>query len=319
MLSQYQKIQLQARMTSISRCLNTFPKPPWTHFYIFSTVYGQQEVFQRLAEIIPIPEPEKDHAEPTNYRAKALTSCLCKTLERMINKRLVWYLESNNLITKFQSGFRAERSTNDNLVRLEIFIRDAFIKREHVAVFFHLEKAYDTTWRYGILKDLHNFGLKGRLPNFIKSFLEDRTIQVRVGSTLSDLYDQEQGVPQGAILSIILCNVKLNDIINCLDYKTDGSLYVDELCICFRSKNMRTIERHLQQCLNRIEEMASDFPDRKLSAFISVNYGKYTTDYGSIVNGSARKSYLQMLDTVHHQGLRLALGAFVRLQYRVLL
>ena len=82
---------------------------------------------------------------------------------------------------------------------------------------------------------------------------------------------------------------------------------------------MRTIERHLQQCLNRIEEMASDFPDRKLSAFISVNYGKYTTDYGSIVNGSARKSYLQMLDTVRHQGLRLALGAFVRLQYRVLL
>ena len=61
-----------------------------------------------------------------------------------------------------------------------------------------MEKAYDTTWRYEILKELHNFGLKGRLPNFIKSFLEDRTIQVGVGSTLSDLYDQEQGVPQGA-------------------------------------------------------------------------------------------------------------------------
>ena len=72
-------------------------------------------------------------------RPIALTSC--KTLERMINKRLVWYLESNNLITKLQSGFRAERSTNDNLVRLETFIRDAFIKREHVvAVFFDLEK-----------------------------------------------------------------------------------------------------------------------------------------------------------------------------------
>ena len=99
--------------------------------------------------------------------------------------------------------------------------------------------------------------MKGRLPNFIKSFLEDRTIQVRVGSTLSDLYDQEQGVPQGAILSTTLFNVKLNDIINCLDYKTDGSLYVDDFCICFRSKNMRTIERHLQQCLNRIEDWAT--------------------------------------------------------------
>ena len=33
-------------------------------------------------------------------------------------------------------------------------------------------------------------------------------------------------------------------------------------------------------------------------------------DYGCIVYGSARKSYLQMLDTIHNQGLRLCLGAF---------
>ena len=48
----------------------------------------------------------------------------------------------------------------------------------------------------------------------------------------------------------------------------------------FRSKNMCTIERHLQQCLNRIktgqQEMASNFPNRKLSAFIFVNNRKYT-------------------------------------------
>ena len=33
-------------------------------------------------------------------------------------------------------------------------------------------------------------------------------------------------------------------------------------------------------------------------------------DYGCIVYGSARPSYIKMLNTVHHQGLRLALGAF---------
>ena len=163
----------------------------------------------RLATVIPIPKPGKDHAEPTNYRPIALTSCLCKTLERMINKRLVWYLESNDLISPIQSGFRSERSTNDHLIRLETFIRDAFVNREHVvSVFFDLEKAYDTTWRYRILKDLHDLGLKGRLPLFIQRFLEDRTMQVRVGSTLSDLYDQEQGVPQGSILSTTLFNIK---------------------------------------------------------------------------------------------------------------
>ena len=40
------------------------------------------------ATLIPIPKPGKDPAEPNNYRPIALTSCLCKTLERMINKRL---------------------------------------------------------------------------------------------------------------------------------------------------------------------------------------------------------------------------------------
>ena len=68
----------------------------------------------RLATVIPIPKPGKDPAEPTNYRPIALTSCLCKTLERMINKRLIWYLESYNLLSRYQSGFRAGRSTNDN-------------------------------------------------------------------------------------------------------------------------------------------------------------------------------------------------------------
>ena len=102
-------------------------------------------------------------------------------------------------------GFRSERGTNDtcNLIRLETFIRDAFIKQEQVVVvFFDLEKAYDATCSYGILRYLHELGLKRRLSIFIKSFLADRTIQVRVGSTLSDLLEQKQGVPQVSILSL---------------------------------------------------------------------------------------------------------------------
>ena len=90
MLSKYEKIHLQALITSIIKCLNTFPNLPLTHCYSFSVVYGQQEFFfpesSRLAIIIPIPKPGKDHAEPTNYRPIALTSCFCKTLERLINQ-----------------------------------------------------------------------------------------------------------------------------------------------------------------------------------------------------------------------------------------
>ena len=102
-------------------------------------------------------------------------------------------------------------------------------------------------------KNIHELGLRGRLPTLIENFLADRTMQVRVGSSLSDYYDQEQGVPQGGVLSTTLFNIKFNDIVKCLGNLNDCSLYVDDFCICYRSKSMGTIERQLQQNLNKIE------------------------------------------------------------------
>ena len=81
--------------------------------------------------------------------------------------------------------------------------------------------------RYGILNDIHKLGLRDRLPTFIENFLADRTMQVRVGSSLSDYYDQEQGVPQGGVLSTTILSIKINDIVKCLGNLTDCSLYVD--------------------------------------------------------------------------------------------
>ena len=100
----------------------------------------------REATVIPIPKPGKDRTDPNNYRPIALTSCLCKIMERMINHRLTWFLQDNNIITKYQCGFQKGKSTTDHLVRLETYIRQGFVKNQHtVGVFFDLEKAYDTT------------------------------------------------------------------------------------------------------------------------------------------------------------------------------
>ena len=220
---------------------------------------GQLPNTWKQAIIIPIPKPNKDHQQPSNYRPIALTSCLCKTMERMINNRLVWFLEHNGFIAKAQSGFRKQRSTQDHLVRMETFIRDGFIRGDHVvSVFFDLEKAYDTTWKYGIMRDLHEFGLRGRLPLFIQDFLSDRIFKVRVGSTYSNQYPQEMGVPQGSILSVTLFSVKINNIANIPSSEIDTTLFVDDFSISYRSKNMRSIERHMQLTLNRIQ----DFTDK---------------------------------------------------------
>ena len=59
------------------------------------------------------------------------------------------------------------------------------------------------------------------------------------------------GAPKGSILSVTF-NIKINNIVKCLNLEDEGSLYVDDFLICCKSKYIRTIERQLQQCLNKI-------------------------------------------------------------------
>ena len=359
---------------------------------IFNKIWltGEFPTSWSKAIVIPIPKPGKDPSDPGNYRPISLTSCVCKTLERIINERLVWFLEKNKLITEYQSGFRKQRSSTDQLVRFESFIREGFVRREHVvSIFFDLEKAYDTTWKHGILQDLHKCGLRGRLPVFISNFLALRNFRVRVGSCLSDLHNQEAGVPQGSILSVTLFILKINSIVKCLPSNIKCSLFVDDFLICYRSRNMNSIERLLQLCLNNIQNWAdrngfqfsktktvcmhfcqqrtlhtdpqftldgaaipivNEFKflglifDKTLKFIPHIKYLKdrcmksmnllkvvahtdwgadgatllklYRShvrsklDYGCIVYGSARSSYLQALDRVQNGALRLCLGAF---------
>ena len=121
----------------------------------------------------------------------------------MVNTRLVWCLEYYTILTAHQSGFRKRRSTTDQLINLETIIREGFIKKQHtVGILFYLEKAYDTTLKYGILKDLYNAGLRGNIPKIISIFFTVRNLSVHVGNTFSDSYHRQEGVPQGSILSV---------------------------------------------------------------------------------------------------------------------
>ena len=108
------------------------------------------------------------------------------------------------------------------------------------------------------MRDLHEAGLRGRLPIFISNFLTDRSFSVRLGAVFSDPFDQEEGVPQGSILSVTLFSLKINSIVGCLPGGVDCSLYVDDFLICYSSKHMHTIERQLQQCLYKIQTWADE-------------------------------------------------------------
>ncbi|WP_135568158.1 reverse transcriptase domain-containing protein, partial [Solemya elarraichensis gill symbiont] len=358
---------------------------------IYNSIWSSGHIpsLWRTAHVIPIPKPGKDHTLATNYRPISLTSCLCKVFERMINDRLVWVLESQNLLSNIQCGFRKGRTTIDHLLRLDHYIKNAFRERKRVVtVFFDLEKAYDTTWRHGILSDIYDLGFRGHLPIFIANFLQDRSFQVRIGSTYSSSFPQHNGVPQGSVLSVTLFSIKINSIANAIDSDTLSSLFVDDFAISFAHRHIDAIESHLQACLHNLEKWAvrngfkfspsktvcmhfcrltsgvrhplltlfdnaipvvTEFKflgiifDPKLiynkhiyhirlkckkalnilKVLASTTWGsdrllllkiyrsliRSKLDYGCQIYGSANNTLLKLLDTIHHTGLRLALGA----------
>ena len=199
----------------------------------------------------------------------------------------------------------------DHLVKLETSIREANIQKQHlIAVFFDLEKAYETTWRFGIMKDVHSLGLRGRLPNFIKSFLLDRQFLVWIGSTFTNLYKQEERVLQGSILSVTLFNIRINSITRCLTPGIDGYLYVDGykfLGVIFNRKLsfishiecLKTKTTCAQQLL-RVVAHTKWGADRQ--ALLKLYRALVHSHYGIFIYRSARKSYIKKLDPIHHEG-----------------
>ena len=351
---------------------------------------GNYPVQWKEAIIIPLLKQGKDPKLTSSYRPISLTCCLGKVIEKMVSNRLIWYLEKNNLLEESQMGFRKHRSTVDHLVHLETVIQNNFAKRSHtVVVLFDLEKAYDMTWRYGILKKLHIWGIRGNLPCFIQSFLDQRILRVRIGKTISEPRSMENGIPQGSTLSVVLFAIAVNDLLKNLSPSVGRMLYVDDLAIYYSAERMEDIEQNLQQAINSITESANKsgfrfstskthcvhfcrlravhrHPELTLqnhtleckheTRFLGVIFDEklrwgahiqdlsvrckkllnllrcisgikwgadketllsiYRTmilakiDYGCIVYGSARKSRLKMLDSIHCMGLKLAMGAF---------
>ena len=208
----------------------------------------------RHAIVIPIAKPGKDPSNPNNYRPISLTSCLCKLLEKMVNHRLNWCLRKNKVLSTSQFGSQNERSTLDNLTHLENHIRRGFERKQiTVAIFFDIQKAYDTTWRYSILKSLYQNGFRGHLPIFIRNFLEERTFQTRIDNVYSNNFNLDCGVPQGSVLSGTLFALAINDITTVLPQGVQNSLYVDDFAIYYSSNCLRHLQRILNTAIKKIQ------------------------------------------------------------------
>lgn len=199
----------------------------------------------KAAIVIPIPKPGKDPTLSGNYRPISLTCNMCKILEKIVNRRLRWYLDYKNIISSNQFGFRPGHSTTSHLVSIDTYIQEAFANKQHVlAVNLDIEKAYDMVWMHRVLQKLSEIGVRDNMFQFIKHFTEDRVMQVRANGTLSMKKRIENGVPQGSILSVTLFLLAINDA----DEKSNHPLSLGNtpmILLCFVKEEILTQAKKL--------------------------------------------------------------------------
>jgi len=210
--------------------------------------------------VIPIYKPGKVKTDPSSYRPISLTSSLCKLMERIVTTRLSSFLEANNLLNECQAGFRNGRSCVDHILSLQDEVTKSLSRGGHtLAVFVDLEKAFDLMWADGLLFKLRRLGISRNIYMFIKHFLADRTIQVRVGNTLSGSVRLVNGCPQGSVLSPLLFILMMNDYPPDPRGGSSNCLFADDATIYKSGHILQHTTNNIQRYLHKIHEWCEEW------------------------------------------------------------
>ena len=124
------------------------------------------------------------------------------------------------------------------------------------AIYFDFAKAFDTVPHRRLLKKLKGYGIDGKILEWIKSFLQNRTQSVKVNGIFSNVASVKSGVPQGSVLGPILFILYINDLPDVI--QSDVLLFADDTKI-FRSINSAKDAELLQSDIDALSRWSQDW------------------------------------------------------------
>ena len=275
---------------------------PLAHVINLSLIQGMVPEDLKSARVVPIFK-KNDKTSVGNYRPISILSIVSKIYEKVVYDQVEAYFRKNNLLYKFQSGFRSKFSTDTCLIHLTDFIRKEMDKGHIVGmILLDLQKAFDTVDHSILMMKLRSAGLGDDILRWFDSYLSDRQQLVDVSGTHSCFAHITCGVPQGSILGPLLFLIYVNDMSAVVKNKL--LLYADDSGILVSGKSKLYVESCLKDDLHHVSQW---LVDNKLSLHLgkteSILFGsKHRLRSNSTLNISFNGSNIESTTSVKYFG-----------------
>jgi exonuclease III len=207
----------------------------------------------KLARVIPVYK-NGSRSEVSNYRPISLLKTFSKIYEKLMHKRIVSFMNSNESFYEMQFGFRAGRSCEHALLKAQSILLDSMNKNQvALLLFIDFSKAFDMVEYPILFKKLEHYGIRGTALAWIKSYLENRSQFVSVNGTDSTTTPLVYGVPQGSILGPLLFVIYINDMPGISDLAR-FILYADDANIILTGSSIHDLEDQLHVLTKKLSE-----------------------------------------------------------------
>ncbi len=216
----------------------------------------------------------------SNYRPVSLTSILCKLLESLIRDKVLFYLESNHIITSVQHGFRPGHSCLTQLLELMEDFSNYFDSSDPFdCIYLDFAKAFDRVPHIRLLTKIYNCGIRGNLFLWIKDFLHNRIQRVVIKENKSDWIQVTSGIPQGSVLGPLLFTIFINDLPS--EIRSHIKIFADDTKIYNSISNSNVLQDDLDKLLVWSRKWLLPFNVDKCKV---IHYGRHNIDTQYFMN-----------------------------------
>lgn len=225
--------------------------------HLFNTVLTTSSFPEcwKVALVNPIPK-KKTPIAFNDVRPVSILPALSKAMEIVMRSQMDEKLDFDELLYKYQSGFRKNFNTTTAMLDITDSIRQMNDRGLCTFLFsFDLSRAFDMVdHKLLVYKLKTRYSFSNSACNLLKSFLSNRKQMVFNKGSFSELEEVNQGVPQGAILSPLLFSLFLNDLASAPASMMKLRFFADDIqsVVCCRPENQESFIRIINEELQRI-------------------------------------------------------------------